>query len=63
MPRMPLRVPLPVPLRIRLRNRTVFSASVAAVMLMMTPVVLEARTEARISWHSMVIDFVMVTAP
>src|SRR4029434_6664124 len=54
----------PVPLTLRLRRRTVRSGSFGlGEMLMMIPFVPLARMLAKISWQSMVIDLVVVTAP
>src|SRR5438105_9819287 len=69
-PRVPTRVPqpapqLPEPVRLRLRRRTVCSGSVANVVvkeMLMAAAPLE-RIEAKISWQSIVIDLVIVTAP
>src|ERR1051326_4976287 len=62
---MPIR-PLSKPLKLRLRRRTVLRTSPTAVKLskgMLMPLVPALRIEAKISWQSMVIDLVMVTAP
>src|SRR4029450_1033307 len=54
----------PVPLTFRLRRRTVRNGSFGlGEMLMMIPVVPLARMLAKISWQSIVIDLVIVTAP
>src|SRR4029453_6011483 len=54
----------PVPLTLRLRRRTVRSGSFGlGEMLMLIPFVPLARMLAKISWQSIVIDLVIVTAP
>src|SRR5258705_3394592 len=47
----------------RPRSLTAFFVSVSAVMLMITPLVPAARIEPCVSSQSIVIDFVIVTAP
>src|SRR2546425_3692559 len=60
----PLR-PVLAPFMLRLRKRTLFLKSEAWKLekLIITPVVEALRIELKISWQSMVIDLVMVTAP
>jgi len=54
-----------MPSMMRLRMRTLRKGSFAmpAAMLMIIPVVPLARIPAKISWQSMVMDLVIVTAP
>ena len=56
-------MPVAAPLIERPRNFTDFLVSAAAVILMITPFVPAARIEPCVSSQSIMIDFVMVTAP
>src|SRR5262245_2109513 len=62
--RMPI-MPVSMPLKLMLRRRTVLRTSPAPKLLngMLMPLVPLNRIDPNISWQSMVIDLVMVTAP
>src|SRR6266542_1352399 len=55
--------PEPAPLRDSPRMRTVFAKSAASVMLIIMPLTVDPRVAAKVPVPSMVIDFVIVTAP
>ena len=59
-------IPVSKPLKLMLRRRTVFLTSRPALKelkAILTPLVPALRIDANISWQSIVMDLVMVTAP